>query len=121
MRLSELKTEKEIISAFQEMCPDSTLTISYDIYKLPVEIRVEMPSGKIIRLNGNSCGRIEVFFTAPPEKVKKYELSGNVLGLSFRELFEFEHHAKDRLQEVGAKINLNEDGKLEIREVEVEI
>jgi hypothetical protein len=67
-------------------------------------------SGNKVRIRYESyCMKMEVL--APPEMVKKWELSGTFKGLAVRELFDDKYSAEDRRNEL--------DSELVIAEVEV--
>lgn len=96
------------------------MTVCFDSYKEPNDIRIETP-GFTIGIHGGQCsGRVELYVTAPPEKVKRHELSGTVIGLPIHELFESEYDAKDRKSLLESKLTREEDSTLAIKDVMVD-
>jgi hypothetical protein len=121
MKLEKINTEKDITEAVQGLLPGAQITVSYDTYKELEEVTIVTADGKFIRFRGADCsGRVNVHIKAKPELVKKWELSGKVFGALFVEHFDHEHEAKNRLNELEAKINLDEDATLEIKQVTVQ-
>lgn len=61
----------------------------------------------------------KVYVKAPPVRVKKYHLHGEVLGLSVDETFDAEHEAMHRRNQLCS--GMHNEPELTITEVEVEV
>jgi len=122
MKLIHITSSKDITEALWYFIPGADINTSHDQYNVPLSIEINA-NGKKLRIGCDNCGRLQVTFTAPPEKVKKWELTGTLFGSPFKLQFDSKFSAEERLKDIhgGRWVDSEDDVKLEILEIEVEV
>lgn len=75
--------------------------------------------GNVVKFTQESYSNFCVYVPEPPKKVTKYRLAGEVMGLPVDEIFEQEHEAMHRRNQLASA--MHNEPELTIEQVEVEV
>ena len=77
--------------------------------------------GSLVKISKTDYSEIGMFVTAPPTKVKKWAVTGKLMGIAeINETFDDQFTAGNRKSEIEKQLDYSDKAGIEVKEIEVE-